>query len=441
MKTAPLFHFLDCSLELKTATAKLRYRAAETVFEEVFVFPPPPAPPGEERLAAAERCLRLLHLAAGVSYYKALFPERLKVEGPPLSQDAADFFGNFYRKGLAEFAYRNALSLAGRTSFPAGRETPSPRSSLALPRHTLVPCGGGQGSIVTLEALKQLGEPLSAISVNCHPAARRAAEVAGVPLLCVERQLSPQLMQLNRQGAWNGHVPVTGILSFAFVLLALLHGFDTIVMSNERSADEGNLQLPEGEVNHQWSKSREFEVAFQKLLQAEVCTGLRYFSLLRPCHELQVARLFAAPLFAPYRKIFLSCNRAFRQDAPRDASWCGDCDKCRFMFLILAAFLPRQETEAIFKGSLLCPEQLPGFEALLGLKGDKPFDCVGTVAESRAALARLASREEWREEPLVKALRSEAAAKEGADCLGMEGLEQLPGRYPEALRALARAAP
>ncbi len=440
MKSAPSFHFLDCSFAPETATAQLRYSAGETVFEERLVFPPPPSPLESARLNAVEHCLQFLHLAAGVSYYKALFPEQIKMQGQPLSQGAADFFGDFYRKGLAEFAYRNRLSLKGRVSFPAGRAKRTPPPCPPLPRRTLVPCGGGQGSIVTLEGLKQIGEPISAVSVNCHPAARRAAETAGVPLLCIERRLSPELMRLNQEGAWNGHVPVTGILSFAFALLALLHGFDTIVMSNEKSANEGNLQLPEGEVNHQWSKSREFEAAFQRMLQAEICPGLRYFSLLRPCYELQVARFFAAPLFAPYRKIFLSCNRAFRQDAAPDASWCGDCDKCRFMFLILAAFLPRAETEAIFGNSLLRPEQRAGFEALLGLAGDKPFDCVGTWAESQAALVRLAAHEDWREEPLIKELSARIEAPR-TSCLEMENLEQLPPPYPEALRALARAAP
>ena len=443
MTTPSLFRFLDCSFEPQSAVARLRYGVDETIFEEQLHFPDLPSPPAGEHLAAVMRCLRLLHLAAGVSYYKAQLPEKIAVGEAPLSEKTAAFFNNFYSKGLAEFVYRNHLNIEGRISFPAGggeEEIPLPRP--ALPRHTAVPCGGGQGSIVTLEALKQIDEPMTALSVNCHPAAAHAAAAAGVPLVRIERRLSPQLMRLNREGAWNGHVPVTGILSFVFVLAALLHGFDTIVMSNERSADEGNLRLPSGEVNHQWSKSLEFESAFRQLLAAEICGGLRYFSLLRPCYELQAARLFAAPLFAPYRKIFLSCNRAFRQDAPPDASWCGACDKCRFMFLILAAFLPRNEIETIFGACLLCPEQLPGFAALLGLEGSKPFDCVGTLAESRAALRLLAEHPHWRGEPLVKTLHKkiEALNEPHQDCLGMDNLEQLPPPYPEALRALARAA-
>ena len=164
-----------------------------------------------------------------------------------------------------------------------------------------------------------------------------------------------------------------------------------------------------GEVNHQWSKGWAFESAFGDWLQAHVATDLHYYSLLRPLSELAVARQFAK--VSRYDAHFSSCNRNFHILGERPASrWCGVCPKCHFVFLALAPFMPKTRLVSIIGRNLLDdPGQAAGFDALLEFQDHKPFECVGEGRESRAALAALAQRPEWREDALVSRFAREIA--------------------------------
>ena len=214
-------------------------------------------------------------------------------------------------KGLGEFAWRNGIDLASRLHIVADAVEPPSALRLELPRLTCVPVGGGKDSIVTVECLKQAGEPLVLFSLgNAAPIEATIAQ-AGLPAIRVTRRLDPALFALNEAGALNGHVPITGILSMIVLACAIIHGFDAIAMSNEHSASAPNI----ADVNHQYSKSFEFEQAFSRLLERHVVEGVRYFSLLRPLSEVAIARRFAR--HAAYLPCFRSCNTAFRQSAER----------------------------------------------------------------------------------------------------------------------------
>ena len=136
---------------------------------------------------------------------------------------------------------------------------------------------------------------------------------------------------------------------------------------------------------------------------------MRYFSLLRPLSELAVARQFAK--VNRYDAHFSSCNRNFHILGERPASrWCGVCPKCHFVFLALAPFMPKTRLVGIIGRNLLDdPEQTAGFDALLEFRDHKPFECVGEGRESRAAMAVLAQRPEWREDALVARFACEIA--------------------------------
>ncbi len=406
--------FEACEYDPVRGEAVLRYRLDRQPFVERLRFVDAPTI-GGARLAALRHALGYLHLAAGVSYYKALLPRQLELAVELPSARCAAFMRRFYREGLAEFAWRNGVDLGDGPAFPAGAGgAAAATQSPPLRRLTAAACGGGIGSAVTLEALKQVREPLTAITVNCHPAAEHVASTAGVPLLRLERHLDPALSALNRRGAWNGHVPITGILSFAMVAAALIYDFDAIAMSNEGSADEGNF--PAGadaralQINHQWSKSQAFEAPLRELLAAELCPGLEYASVLRPFDDLQVMRHFAtAQEMQRYHSATLSCNRAFRTHST-NRHWCGDCDKCRFVFLGLAAFMGAEQLLGIFGADLLGqPTQRDGFRQLLGLGEHKPFDCVGTVAECRSALALARQQPDWAGHALLGELAADLA--------------------------------
>ncbi len=271
-----------------------------------------------------------------------------------------------------------------------------------------MPVGGGKDSIVTIECLKQADEPLVLFELgNAGPIEATIAQ-AGLPAIRVTRRLDPTLFALNEAGALNGHVPITGILSMIVLACAIICGFDTIAMSNEHSASAPNLVAEGREVNHQYSKSFEFEQALSQFIERHVVQCVRYFSLLRPLSEVAIARRFAH--HAAYFPVFRSCNAAFRQSAERRATkWCCDCPKCRFVYLALAPFVERQLLIATFGRDMLDdPAQVEGFAELCGLQRHKPFECVGEIEESATVMAHLGDLPDWRDDAVVLALGAAA---------------------------------
>jgi hypothetical protein len=207
-------------------------------------------------------------------------------------------------------------------------------------------------------------------------------------------------------------VPVTGILSSIAVMAALLDGRDTVVMSNEWSASIATLEAGGRAINHQYSKSADFEAGFRQVLSGALGGRFTYFSALRPFTELWVAQKFAA--LTRYHATFRSCNRAFHIDPARRLDyWCGRCDKCCFIDLILAPFLPAAVLRQIFAGAepLADPSLADRFRALLGTLPDaKPFECVGEVGECRAAVVLAAARADRADTPLLHQLATQLPA-------------------------------
>ncbi|RYD15170.1 MAG: endonuclease domain-containing protein [Lysobacteraceae bacterium] len=354
------------------------------------------------RMRAFEAALDLLHLVAGVSYYKAAVPAQILVESTRLDAATAGFLDALYLHGLGEFAYHNRLDLRGRIRFPVAADAPgAPAPALGLAHRTLVPIGGGKDSLVSVEVLKRAGAAATATWVGHSPLIAACAERTRLPLLNIRRELSPLLFEYNKAGAYNGHIPVTAINSAILVVAALLHDHDAIAFSNERSASSATLEYEGQAVNHQWSKGWEFEQRFRERVHARVAADLAYYSLLRPLSELAVAERFARS--DRYDDVFSSCNRNFRILGPRPADrWCGQCPKCHFVFLALAPFMPKPRLLGIFGRNLLDDAALAAaFDALMEYRDHKPFECVGEGIESRAAMAALVERAEWREDALV----------------------------------------
>jgi hypothetical protein len=344
------------------------------------------------------RVLDLLHVVAGVSYYKIGAPPR--IEAPvAVPAEAAALFTAVYSDGLAEYAYRNDLPYVLDVTVGVPGSAPAAAPVDNADRRPLSPVGGGKDSIVTLEILRGAGLDPVPFSVNPNRVIAAVNAASGLPALAARRRLDPRLFELNAAGARNGHIPVTAINSLIAIATAVLHGLGPVVMSNERSASDPNLIWNGHEINHQWSKG----VAAEGLLRAAVSAhaGLTepYFSLLRSLSELDIARLFAR--YTRYDDEVTSCNRAFKLHDPT-ARWCGDCPKCRFVFLALAPFMPRERLTHIFGRDLLAdPAQIPGYLELLGIDSHKPFECVGEVEESVVALSMLDDNG-----PVVTALRA-----------------------------------
>lgn len=396
------FRFLSHSFEANSSLLRLRYGFDDThEFEEVLEFKGGKQSLTENELQCLDTLGRLVHLVAGISYYKAACPQEISLS-TAIPQSLASFLDTLYLQGLGEFAFKNNLSLSGKIRFPFNAEVKSEAFSTALSRKSAVLIGGGKDSLVSIELLKKANEPMVLLSVGNNPLISEVAEATSCEHIVIERTLSKNLFSLNSEGALNGHVPITAILSFVAAFAAILYDFDTIVLSNERSANSGNIEFDGMEVNHQFSKSLSCEKMIAECIQSHGVIDIKYFSLLRPLSELSIAKHFSS--LTKYHQIFSSCNTNFKKIGPLPSDrWCKKCPKCEFVFLMLAPFMEPNDLAQIFGGNLL--ENLDswqGYEELLGLSQHKPFECVGEKEEVIAAFALLAKADRWNGYSCVK---------------------------------------
>ena len=426
--TSPPFRYEGYQTDPGSGRLTCRYSLGGNRFSEVVTVAADPARWDREEVRQAAR---LVFLLAGVSYYKTAAPADIDLGDTTVTDTERAFLRSFYTEGLAEFAYRNEVDLSGLRiegpSRPGTGPVARPAARAGGTGRPLVPFGGGIDSIVTAEMIRERAEP--ALFIVSRPGDRfeaieRPAAVTGLPILRAEREIDPQLLRSRELGFLNGHVPVTGILSAIAVLAAALDGRDAVIMSNEWSASIPTLEVDGVPVNHQYSKSGAFEAGFRGVLAGSLGHGFEYFSALRPFSELWVARRFAA--LPQYHDTFRSCNRAFHIDASRRLDhWCGRCDKCCFIDLILAPFLPAADLDRIFDGHEPLADSdtsalrlgttgsdheplADKFRSLLGTSpASKPFECVGEVGECRAAVLLAAQRPDRAGTKLLQALAAE----------------------------------
>jgi UDP-N-acetyl-alpha-D-muramoyl-L-alanyl-L-glutamate epimerase len=335
-----------------------------------------------------------IHRTFGVSYYKCAVPRQ--IIAPPVSGADAQLWDLLYTEGLGEFYYTNQLDPAAHTGFPSTEPAPGTSDGPARPRHSapddkaLILVGGGKDSAVVREIARHAGVEASAFSLGSSPWIVRSAAAMGLPHWTVRRTLDPKLREMNRLGAWNGHVPISACIASLAMLVAHLAGYGYILAGNERSADDQNLTWRGLSVNHQWSKSLIFERQFAAWCDRHAHDGARYFSLLRPLTEVRIAEAFAS--HRAYFAHFASCNGNFRLEPGGDPPrWCGTCPKCVFVYLVLAPHLGGEDLTAIFGGDFLRPpSNAQLLERLAGVTGFKPFECVGTAEETQASLTLLA---------------------------------------------------
>ncbi len=434
-----VFRYRSFRIDAERGSLTCHYELDGREFAERVTLEPGPRWHTEEARAAA----RLVFLLAGVSYYKTAAPPVIDLGQHALTEAQHAFLREFYLQGLGEFAYRNNLDLTPlRIEAPRAAAADPVQAAAREPggRRVLVPFGGGIDSIVTVEQIRTRAD--AALFVVSRPADRydaieQPAAVTGLRVVRAEREIDPQLLRSAELGFRNGHVPVTGILSAIAVLAAVLGDRDAVVMSNEWSASVPTLEYHGRPVNHQFSKSEAFEAAFQTVLTQTQAPMPGYFSWLRDRTELWVGREFAA--LGRYHASFRSCNKAFYADpARRLGHWCGQCDKCCFIDLILAPFLPASALRRIFAVAgepLDAPGLAARFRSLLGA-GSKPFECVGEVTECRAAVLLAARREDRARDRLLQELAAEVAgwpdapsAAEAEAMLGPVGRNFIPDEY------------
>ena len=394
-----------------SGVARFPYALGDLQFTEVLTLPSG----GDADAAASDAFGKLRDLTAvtlGVSYYKLLAPLRIEVAFP-LTDLGRDYALDVYSNGLGEFYARNNLNHFGKIEINAPRDTRKGRPSPLLKDRALLPIGGGKDSLVSVQLLEAADIDYTPFAVNPKGPILGSVEKTGRTPLYAKRTLDPEMIRLGKEpGYLNGHVPSTAINSMIAALTALLFSYNRIILSNERSASEGNVVHDGREVNHQYSKSLDFEDRIAGVMAEATGGALGYFSLLRPYSEAKIAKLFTRE--SKYDHVFSSCNRNFKLSGHDGPLWCGECPKCHFAFLILAPVMDKYRLLGIFGQNLLDkPQNEHAYRELTGLAGQKPWECVGEIEEAAACLYALNGKPEWDSAAIVRALHDDLLKQYG----------------------------
>ena len=324
-----------------------------------------------------------------ISYWKCCCSPKIIVKCGFLDNNQINFWKKIYFYGLGELFFTNNI----KTDIESFVNIECLKNDNEFNYKVIedesdgyiVPIGGGKDSVVTLETLKINKNRDFALIINPKPVTRKCAEIAGLAdnnIIEVYRSIDKRLIDLNSKGFINGHTPFSAMLAFVSYFVAYLLSKKYIALSNENSANESNVV---GEkINHQYSKSFEFECDFENYASNYLKAPVKYFSFLRPLNELQIAKIFSK--HEKYHLTFKSCNVGSKE---KDWIWCCNCAKCLFAYIILSPFLYKTKLVNIFGEDLFEKESL--LETFIELTGNgktKPFDCVGTYEEVNFAISK-----------------------------------------------------
>lgn len=388
-RQAPVFVYRSYKITETPDTVEIDYVfdfPGKAVFRPGWSFPKPEGFTAEND-RVLERLAFSLGMAEAVSYWKAFCSPVFRVECGELSPDQVGWWKKLYFLGLGEFFYINGIS-ADRDGFVdiqcCGKFDCTGEQALPELSGCLVPIGGGKDSALTLETLTNAGMECRCYAINERKSISETVRAAGLPesvLIQAKRRFDRSLVELNKQGCLNGHTPFSSVVAFSAEIAAYMNRLKYIVLSNEDSANESTVAGQD--VNHQYSKSFEFERDFHEYEEKYLAAGIYYFSFLRPLAEFQIAKMFVS--HQKYLPIFRSCNLGSKVSPD---IWCGDCPKCLFICLILSPFLSRRELTEIFGKDLLNDENMQEyFIELIGKSEHKPFECVGSIAEVDLAVS------------------------------------------------------
>lgn len=346
-----------------------------------------------------------ISLALGISYYKLFPTQSIIVESWKLDDTQRAFWKKFYFQWLGEFLFRNQIVPDSLCNFSSTSEIVFEKISFVPWNKQLVPIWGWKDSLVSTHLLDQKWIVYDLFTFGKKYVLHDiVAQASGKKHLVVHRHMDPHLFEMNQAWYYNGHVPITGIIAFVLQLVNYLYGYNADILSNEKSADVGNLVWHWLEVNHQYSKSKEFENDFQTYVDSYM-SDTRYYSILRDLYELQIAQIFSS--LKHFFPVFSSCNNNFKiieSNKLTHDRWCLQCPKCAFVFAILRPFISDDDVKVIFGRDLYEDESLMSiYQELLGYSWHKPFECVGTNEEVILALYMAYEKyiQEWKDIPVI----------------------------------------
>lgn len=354
-----------------------------------------------------EPTLQSLLLMIGINYWSVFPTKNIRIEGFTLTREQAHFWDELYLNGLGEFFYEMKMDFHDLIAFPYDDSLPAPvPARFPRPKRALLLNGAGKDSILSAEILKASGTEFDFFSFAPTPAHKRIAGLVGAKTIKVNRRRDPGINLAMSLFGVSGSYPSVSTFTFIATLLAELLGYDSIVFSNEKSADFGNLTYLGLDVNHQWCKSSEAEKMTNDYIQKFITPDIGTSSLLRKYSELEIVRRFVK--YPKYLHYVTSCNNYFWLSRPaqmmmKKAYWCKRCPKCVFLFACFSAYLPKKEVVSIFGADLYTHERLlPLVKRILGTEGFKPLDCVGEPEEMILAMHYGERSKEYIGEPAIE---------------------------------------
>jgi hypothetical protein len=330
-----------------------------------------------------------LGLIEMLSYWKAVCSPKIIIKAGYLNKEQIKWWKDLVLKGLGQFFFENKINFTSPGFLKIvveNKDQPATKHKKRLPQNNvLLPISGGKDSLVTLEILKTTKKKLGLFSLNPTKAAQKIMKIRGgqKPII-IRRKIDEKLLELNEKGYLNGHTPFSAYLAFLSILAAVIFNYKFIAFSNEKSANEGNVKYLGKIINHQWSKSFEFEKIFRSYVKKYLAEETEYFSFLRPIYGIQVAKLFSN--FLECFPVFLSCNKSSKMLNIKYQQWCGECPKCLYVYAILSPYFEEKELLKIFGKNLFENKKLlPIMKALIEEGRPKPFECVGAKIETLTA--------------------------------------------------------
>lgn len=321
-----------------------------------------------------------------ISYFKCTCSKNVIIKAGYINEDQIKWFKKLYYYGLGEMLYTNGINVTEEelVNMTCISSENNKFNNNYIGVGNLIPVGGGKDSNVTLELMKDEFSDNTCFIMNPKEIHIKCANAAGYnedSIFTIKRVLDKRLLELNNEGFLNGHTPFSSLVAFVSYLCAYLSNKKYVILSNEGSANEPTI--PGTKINHQYSKTYEFENDFNEYTKKYFNIDIKYFSLLRCLNEFQIAMLFSN--YKKYHNIFKSCNVGSKS---LPWNWCCNCPKCLFVFIILSPFLYKDELVNIFSEDLFEKKELLDTMLELSLHSDtKPFECVGTYGEVRYALS------------------------------------------------------
>lgn len=355
----------------------------------------------------SEKLLRALHIALAISYYKSFLPPVIEHKYAMTAVES-EFWNTVYRNGLGEFLYKNTLSSDQLATFSSqeGIQIGAENTISSWKDIAELGIGGGKDSIVAGELLKEANIEISGFVLATGEIlgqTKAVSDVMEIDLTAVKRVIDGQILDINKlEGAYNGHIPISLIFGLVGAMIAVSKEHRYVIVANEASASIPQTTWEGTSVNHQWSKSLEFERLFQDYLHAYVSEELSYFSAIRPLTSVAIAKLFAQ--YPKYYEVFTSDNSLFKinQQSREHPRWSSDSSKSLSSFILLAPWITDDELVRIFGQNFLNREDLtPMVSALLGENGQTVLDCVGTPEELASCLAELTDQDRFTDSALL----------------------------------------